>query len=68
MTLKGSKLSPKKNYHLMNNTTGDIYEGAIFLGKFDSKDNYSEVTEEVYQEYMKQLMEGPYEDKSESIH
>ena len=54
MTLKGIKLTPKKNYHLKNKE-GQIFEGCIYLGCFDSKDNYVEVSEEEYQEYLNEL-------------
>lgn len=48
-----NKLEPSKNMHLKNIHTGDIYEGTIYLGVYDSPENYVEVTEEEYQEYLK---------------
>lgn len=46
------ELIPNKNKHLKNINTGDIFEGTIYLGKYDSEDNYVEVTEEEYQQYL----------------
>lgn len=43
---------PNKNKHFKNIKTNDIYEGTIYLGIYDSPDNYVEVTEEEYQEYL----------------
>lgn len=46
------ELIPNKNKHFKNINTGDIFEGTIYLGKYDSEDNYVEVTEEEYQQYL----------------
>jgi hypothetical protein len=46
------KLTPSANMHFKNINTGDIYESDIYLGIYDSADNYVEVTEEEYQEYL----------------
>lgn len=46
------KLEPSKNMHLKNIKNNDIYEGAIYLGTYDSAENYIEVSEEEYQEYL----------------
>ena len=51
MKLKDNCLTPAKGKHLKNKE-GQIFEGAIYLGCYDSKDNYVEVTEEEYQEYL----------------
>ena len=48
------KLTPSLNKHFKNIHTGDIYEGSIYLGIYDSEANYVEVSEEEYQEYLKQ--------------
>lgn len=48
------KLEPNKNMHLKNVKNGDIYESAIYLGSYDIASNYVEVTEEEYQDYLKQ--------------
>lgn len=50
-------LTPESNMHLKNVNTGDIYEGAIYLGIYDSASNYVEVTEEEYQEYLNRDLE-----------
>lgn len=47
------KLTPSLNKHFKNINTGDIYEGDIYLGIYDSPYNYVEVSEEEYQEYLK---------------
>ena len=54
MKLKDNCLTPAKGKHLKNKE-GQIFEGAIYLGCFDSKDNYVEVSEEEYQEYLTEL-------------
>ena len=54
MKLKDNCLTPSKGKHLKNKE-GQIFEGAIYLGCFDSKDNYVEVSEEEYQEYLTEL-------------
>ena len=54
MTLKDNCLTPAKGKHLKNKES-QIFEGAIYLGCFDSKDNYVEVSEEEYQEYLTEL-------------
>lgn len=46
------KLVPSEGMHLKNINNGDIYEGIIYLGVYDDKANYEEVTEEEYQEYL----------------
>ena len=56
MTLTGNKLTPAKNKHLKNKE-GQIFEGTIYLGCHDSKDNYVEVSEEEYQKYLEEAYE-----------
>ena len=51
---KDNCLTPSKGKHLKNKE-GQIFEGSIYLGCFDSKDNYVEVSEEEYQEYLTEL-------------
>lgn len=48
------KITPSLNKHFKNIHTNDIYEGSIYLGIYDSADNYVEVSEQEYQEYLKQ--------------
>lgn len=48
MQLKDNKLTPKKGYHLQDKN-GNVFEGCIYLGCYDSKSNYVEITEEEYQ-------------------
>ena len=55
MKLTNNKLTPSKGKHLKSIVTGDVYESCIYLGIYDSKDNYVEVSEEEYQEYLSTL-------------
>lgn len=52
VTITLRKLVPSEGMHLKNTNNGDIYEGTIYLGVYDDKTNYEEVTEEAYQEYL----------------
>ena len=54
MKLKDNCLTPSKGKHLKNKE-GQIFEGSIYLGCYDSKDNYVEVSEDEYQEYLTEL-------------
>ena len=47
---------PEEGYHLSNIDKTEMYEGFIYLGKYDSPDNYIEVTNEEYEEW-KRLQE-----------
>lgn len=47
------KITPSLNKHFKNIHTGDIYEGVVYLGIYDSPDNYVQVDETEYQEYLK---------------
>ena len=51
MELIDNKLVPANGKHLKNKE-GQIFEGTIWLGIYDSKDNYAEVTEEEYQKWL----------------
>lgn len=52
-----TKLTPRAKMHFKNIHTGDIHEGEIYLGIYDNTDNYVEVTEAEYQEYLKKQEE-----------
>lgn len=56
------KLIPSENKHFKNIKTGDMYEGVIYLGKYDNADNYEEVTEEEYQEWLNREVEDEQRD------
>ena len=58
-------LIPSANMHFKDKITGDIYEGNIYLGIYDSADNYVEVTEEEYQEWLKSKENEVKEDEEE---
>lgn len=47
-----NKLIPDGNKHLKDINSGEIAEGAIYLGIYDSAENYTEVSEEEYQAYL----------------
>lgn len=53
-----NKIIPSENKHFKNIHTGDIYEGVVYLGIYDSADNYIEVTEEEYQEWLHRYEEN----------
>lgn len=50
-------MKPSKNKHFKRIETGEIFEGEIILGIYDKEENYTEVSEEEYQEYLKSLTE-----------
>ena len=67
MELIKNKLIPNEGMHLKDINTGDIHEGAIYLGIYDSKENYIEVTEEEYQEWLNREVEEN-QDTEEYLH
>ena len=60
MTQENNKLIPSENKHLKNINTNMIFESIIYLGKYDTKDNYVEVSESDYQDYLKKESEITY--------
>ena len=56
MELINNKLTPTSGKHLKNKE-GQIFEGTIYLGCHDSKDNYVEVSEEEYQKHLEEAYE-----------
>ena len=46
-----TELTKPENGHWKNTATGDIYEGDIYLGKYDSPENYVAVSESDYALY-----------------
>lgn len=60
MTQENNKLIPSENKHLKNINTNMIFEYAIYLGKYDNKSNYVEVSESEYQDYLKKESEITY--------
>jgi hypothetical protein len=60
MTQENNKLIPSENKHLKNINTNMIFESMIYLGKYDTKDNYVEVSENEYQDYLKKESEITY--------
>lgn len=47
-------LIPSEGMHLRNKQSGLIAENKVYLGKNDSADNYEEVTEEAYQQWLEE--------------
>ena len=45
------KLIPSDGYHISKIDKTEMYEGFIYLGKYDSIENYIEVTNEEYEEW-----------------
>lgn len=50
------KITPSEGFHLSNTNKTEMYEGFIYLGKYDMVENYIEVTKEDYEEW-KRLQE-----------
>jgi hypothetical protein len=55
-----NKLIPDENKHLKDIGSGEICEGAIYLGIYDSVENYTEVSEEEYQAYLNREVKDEY--------
>ena len=51
-------LTPSAGMHLRRKSSGDIYEGTIYLGKYDSEDSFDEVSEDDYERWLKGLEEA----------
>ena len=51
------ELIPDEGCHLSNKEKTEMYEGFIYLGKYDSVDNYIEVTNEEYEDWKRQQEE-----------
>ena len=45
------KLTPTPGFHISKADRSDMYEGFIYLGKYDLSENYIEVTNEEYEEW-----------------
>jgi len=46
------KIVPSTGYHFATLDKTSMFEGVIYLGKYDSHTNYIEVTEEEYQAWL----------------
>ena len=57
------KLEPSNGKHLRNKKTLDCFEGAIYLGIYDSADNYEEITDSEYKSYWKKEEENANVDR-----
>lgn len=57
------KLEPSNGKHLRNKKTFDCFEGAIYLGIYDSADNYEEITDSEYKSYLKKEEENANVDR-----
>ena len=54
------KLTPEKGFHISKADRSDMYEGFIYLGKYDAPENYIEVSDSEYEEW-ERLKEAEYE-------
>ena len=45
---------PAEGYHFSNTDKTEMYEGFICLGRYDSPENYIEVTNKEYEEWKRQ--------------
>ena len=45
------KLTPEEGFHISKADRSNMYEGFIYLGKYDAPENYIEVTNEEYEEW-----------------
>ena len=45
------KLTPEEGFHISKADRSDMYEGFIYLGKYDAPENYIEVIAEEYEEW-----------------
>lgn len=43
------KLTPEKGFHISKADRSEMYEGFIYLGKYDLPENYIEVIDEEYE-------------------
>lgn len=57
------KLAPSEGKHLKNISTGEVYEGEIYLAKSLSASDFIEISEEEYQKIKAESVveEGDYE-------
>lgn len=56
-------LVPSDGMHFKNINSQDIYDGNVYLGIYDSEENYVEVSEEEYQAYLEAKNESVLEDE-----
>ena len=45
------KLTPEEGFHISKADRSEMYEGFIYLGKYDAPENYIEVIAEEYEEW-----------------
>lgn len=57
-----NKLIPEENKHLKDINSGEIYEGNIYLGIYDNAENYIEVSDVEYQEWLNKPIEEVVDD------
>lgn len=53
-----NKIESKEGYVFSNRDKSEVYDNIIYLGKYDSADNYIEVTKEEATEIKKQIEEA----------
>ena len=52
------KLAPSENKHLKNISTGEVYEGEIYLAKSLSTNDFVEISEEEYQRIKAEVVDN----------
>ena len=62
MTFTESKRKLVSSTGYLKSTDGSVCESPIYLGIYDSKDNYDEVGKEEYEAYLKKQEEQPEPD------
>ena len=45
-------ITPEEGYKISNLDKTDMYEGSLYLGKYDAPENYIEVTNTEYEEWV----------------
>ena len=53
-----NKIESKEGYVFSNRDKSEVYDNIIYLGKYDSADNYIEITKEEATEIKKQIEEA----------
>lgn len=51
------KLTPEEGFHISKADRSDMYEGFIYLGKYDVPENYIEVSDSEYEEWKRRKAE-----------
>lgn len=55
VTVTLRKIKPEQGKYLKNIETNDVFDGIVYLGKYDSAENYIEITKEEYDSRIKEI-------------